>query len=195
MLMCTLLTFAMCADPSVAGAVTVGDLTVPIVWTRARIGSCLDVGLGASADGSGFTRMETGWSSQEAAETATGYTGRITVRISYARIEMTAFYWDHMSAADGNALRGLYRAALWHELGHVRTAQKSVAEANLHGDFSAATAAEYGATANAIGDGALARFNAAQEEYDRIADHGVRQSTLPPPLGGANTEMLCTSQR
>ena len=192
MLLCTLLTFALCADPNVAGAVTVGDLTVPIVWKRVRLRSCLDVGGGSTTDGSGFTRLETGWSSQEAPETSTGYAGRVTVRINDARIEMSAFSWDHMTAA---GLRHLYRAALWHELGHVRTAIGSVAEANVHGAFTAPTATEYSETAVAIGNAALARFGAAQVEYDRVAEHGLRQDTLPPPLGGANTTITCTNQR
>jgi hypothetical protein len=195
MVLCTLLTFALCADPNVAGAVSVGDLTVPIVWTRVRIRSCLDVGQGSSADGSGFTRVETGWSSQEAPETSTGYTGHVAVRINNVRIEMTSFYWDHMAAADANALRGLYRAALWHELGHVQTARKSVAEANLHGDFSAETAREYVTAAERIGNAALTRFGADQEEYDRLAEHGLRQHTLPPPLGGPDTIITCSGER
>jgi hypothetical protein len=195
MLLCTLLTFAMCADPNISGAVTVGDLTVPIVWSRVRLRSCLDVGQGSTTDGSGFTRLETAWSSQEAPETSTGYAGRVTVRINFARIEMSAFYWDHMTAADVEGLHRLYRAALWHELGHVQTARASVAEANAHSAFTAPTAAEYSATAVAIGNAALARFGAAQEEYDRVAEHGLRQDTLPPPLGGANTIITCTSRR
>jgi hypothetical protein len=195
MVLCTLLTFALCADPNVAGAVTVGDLTVPIVWSRVRLRSCLDVGGGSTADGSGFTRLETGWASQEAPETITGYPGRVTVRINYARIEMSAFFWPHMSAADTEGLRRLYRAAVWHELGHVQTARKSVADANTHGAFTAATGAEYSTTAAAVGNAALTRFSEDQEAYDRAAEHGLRQDTLPPPLGGANTIITCTGER
>lgn len=195
MLLCTVLTFAMCADPNVAGAVAVGDLTVPIVWSRMRVGSCLDVGQGSSADGSGFTRIEAAWSSREAPETGSDYTGRVTVRINDARIEMTAFSWAHMSAGDIQGLHRLYRAALWHELGHLATARASVAEANAHGEFAAPTAAEYTAAAMEIGNGALARFRAAQEAYDRAAEHGLRQSTLPSPLGGDDTSITCSSER
>ena len=95
-----------------------------------------------------------------------------------------------MSPADVDALRHLNRAALWHELGHLRTAKKSIDALNANGAISASTADDYAAIANERGT-AAARIGADQEEYDRVAEHGLRQATLPPPLGGPNTIVIC----
>jgi hypothetical protein len=194
MLMCTLLTFAMCANPGVASAMVVGDLTVPIVWSHARIRSCLEVGEGSSGDAAGFTRIETSWSTQQSALDSAPYTGRVTMRIDSARIEMKAYSWNHMSAAEVAALRRLERAALWHELGHVETALNSIRDVNAHGEFSAATPAGYTEGAKQRGDAAFAAFSAGQIEYDRLVTHGLRQDALPSPLGGANTVISCVSR-
>jgi hypothetical protein len=189
MLLCTILTFALCANPDVAGAITFGDLTVPIVWTRVELPSCTDVG--RTTEEAGFTRFETAWSVQQAKTNGSTYSGRLVVHIRQARIELNAYAWEKMSAADNDALRHLNRAALWHELGHLRTAKKSIDALNAEGAFSALTADDYTAVANDRGTAAGASIGADQEEYDRVAEHGLRQVTLPPPLGGPNTILNC----
>jgi hypothetical protein len=194
-LTCTILTFALCADPRVAGAVAFGGLTVPIVWTHVEKRSCMDVGSLPGQEGAGFLRFETAWASQQNKADAAGYSGRLVFRIDNARIEMGAFSWNHMSRADGDALHRMYVAALWHELGHLRTAQASVDAANNEPAFSAATPAAYTDLARAHGDAAVARITADQEDYDQRAEHGIRQDTLPPPLAGADTIVYCPSGR
>src|ERR1700733_448415 len=99
MLMCTILTFAMCADPNVSGAIVLGDVTVPIVWSRQRLGSCLGLGAPSTGDGAGLTRLETEWRSQRIRDDGPGFTGTLVVRIASVRIELSAYSWDHMSAA------------------------------------------------------------------------------------------------
>ena len=100
MLLCTVLTFAMCADPGVDGAITVGDLTVPIVWSRAAVSSCVDLGAQSTQDGAGETRLETAWQTSQTRERGEdGYTGHLVVRVADARIELTAYTWDHMTPA------------------------------------------------------------------------------------------------
>jgi hypothetical protein len=191
MLMCTVLSFAMCADPSVSAAIILGDLTVPIVWSRVETRSCTDVGGESATDGAGLTHFETAWESQQTRESSTGYSGHIVVRVDDARIELTAYSWDGMSRAEGAALRAGYRATLWHEIGHLRTAQASMDGVNAEPGFAAATAADYNALAKQRGAAAVARINADQTEYDRLAGHGLKQSTLPPPLGGPNAIVNC----
>jgi hypothetical protein len=189
MLLCTILTFALCADPNVPGAISFGDLTVPIVWTHVQLPSCTDIG--RTTEEAGFTRFETAWSVQQAKTNGNTYSGRLVVHINQARIELNASAWEKMSPADSDALRHLNQAALWHELGHLRTAKKSVDALNANGAFSASTAADYTAAANDRGIAAGASIGADQEEYDRVAEHGLRQATLPPPLGGPNTIVNC----
>jgi hypothetical protein len=192
---CTLLTFALCADPNVSGAVLVGDLTVPIVWSRTELRSCLGIGL-QSAGEAGLTRIESAWRSEQTDDSGgNGYSGRLLVQLQNVRIEMTAFSWDHETAADENAMRRLYQATLWHELGHVRTAEASVDALNAQPVFSAQSANDYTALAQRHGEAAGARINADQVAYDRAADHGLRQSTLPPPLAGPDTIVDCGSGR
>jgi hypothetical protein len=191
MLLCTILTFAMCADPNVAGAISFDDVTVPIVWSHVHTRSCLDVGQQASGAEAGLTRLETAWTSRQSPTDGSTYSGRLVVRLEDARIELTAFSWDNMSRADTDALRRVYQATLWHELGHLRTAKKSIDALNAGGEFSAPTAAEFTALANERGAAAADRIGADQDEYDRIADHGLRQDTLPPPLGGPDTIIHC----
>ena len=193
MLTCTLLTFAMCADPGVAGTMALGDLTVPIRWTRVETRSCMDVGGQSTVDGAGYARFETAWTSRQDRTDVNGYSGRLVVRIDNAGIELSAFFWDGMSKADNDALHRMYRAALWHELGHLRTLQASVNAANAELPFSAPTAADYTDLAKVHGNAAVARITADQEEYDRAAAHGIRQNTLPPPLAGPNTVVVCPS--
>jgi hypothetical protein len=193
MLTCTILTFALCADPSVAGTLAIGDLTVPIVWTRVETRACVDVGQQSTVDGAGHTHFETAWTSRQDRADTVGYSGRLVVRIDNARIELSAFHWDHFSRADSDALHRMYVAALWHELGHLRTLKASVDAVNREPGFSAPTANDYTALANAHGNAAAAHISADQEEYDRAAEHGIRQSTLPPPLGGPNTVLACPS--
>ena len=195
MLMCTVLTFAMCADPNVAGAVSIGDLTVPIVWSRVQTASCVDVGRQSAGSEAGLTRFETAWSSQAATADGSGtYSGRGVVHLDSAEIDMSAFSWPHPSRADADALRRLYQATLWHELGHLRTAQASIDALNADNGFSAQSAPDYTATAKLRGNEAMARLNADQVEYDLVAGHGLRQATLPPPLGGADTIILCSGR-
>ena len=193
MLTCTLLTFAMCADPKVAATITVGDLAVPIVWTHAETRSCMDVGGQSTVDGAGYARFETAWSSRLELDDKTAYTGRLIVRINNASIELSSFSWDGMTKADNDALQRMYRAALWHELGHLRTLEASVDAANAEPPFSAELPSEYTALAKLHGDAAVARITADQEAYDRAAAHGIRQSALPPPLAGPNNVVVCPS--
>jgi hypothetical protein len=194
MLMCTILTFAMCADPSVPAAIAFGDLIVPIVWSHTVTRSCMDVGGESTVDGAGLTRFETAWVSKQSRASSSGYTGRIVVRMDDARIEMNAFTWDRMQAADLAAMRREYTATLWHELGHLRTAQASMDAVNAEAEFSADTGDDYTALAKAHGNAAVARITGDQTQYDRVADHGLRQSTLPPPLGGPDTIISCPSR-
>jgi hypothetical protein len=189
MLLCTILTFAMCADPKVAGAISFDGLTVPIVWTRVELPECADAG--REPGEAGFTRFETAWSVQQEMTSGKTYTGRLVVRIKQARIELDAYSWKDMSPADVDALRRLDRAALWHELGHLRTAKKSIDALNAGGAVAGVTEADYSMFANERGEAAGASIGADQEEYDRVANHGLRQSTLPPPLGGPNTIIIC----
>jgi hypothetical protein len=194
MLVCTVLTFAMCADPNVSAAIAFGDLTVPIVWSHVETHSCADVGTQSTEDGAGLTRFETAWSSQQTRAGSGGYSGRLVIRIDDARIMLTAYSWDHMKPADADALRRTYQATLWHELGHLRTAQASIDAINAEPGFSAATDAGYTAVAQTRGAAAVARIGADQEAYDRAAEHGLRQDTLPPPLGGPDTIVNCPAK-
>jgi hypothetical protein len=194
MLTCTILTFAMCADPNVSAAITFGDLTVPIVWSRVATRSCMDVGGHPNEDGAGFLRFETAWDSQQN-QTDAGYSGRIVVRISNARIELNAFSWQRMSRVDAGALKRMYAAELWHELGHLRTAKATVDAINAGPGFSAASAADYTAAAKMRGDAAEKRILAEQADYDRAAAHGIQQSLLASPLAGPDTVVVCSSGR
>jgi hypothetical protein len=189
MLMCTILTFAMCANPSVAGAFAFGDLTVPIVWTRVQLHSCSEVGQTTAE--AGLTHIETAWSAQQLATNDGTYTGRLVVHLERAHIDLSTYSWDKISPAGVNAMRHLIQATLWHELGHLRTAQKTIEALNAGGTFSAASADEFTALADDRGNAAAARIGADQDEYDLVADHGLRQATLPPPLGGPDTIVTC----
>jgi len=193
MLLCTVLTFAMCADPSVDGAITVGDLTVPIVWSHAAVSSCADLGAQSTQDGAGLTRLETGWQSSQGRESSDGFTGRLVVRVLDARIELTSYTWERMTPAGAEALRRIYRATLWHEIGHVRTLLTTIDALNAEPEFSAPDPASYTALAKERGNAAAVRVNADQTAYDRAAEHGLRQDTLPPPLAGENTFVNCPS--
>lgn len=193
MLSCTLLTFAMCAVPGVNATITVGDLAVPIVWKYAQTRSCMDVGGQSNVDEAGYARFETAWSSRLELDNSPDYTGRLVVRINNASIELSAFSWDGMTKADNDAMQRMYRAALWHELGHIRTLEASVDAANAEPPFTARLPSEYTAVAKVHGDAAVARITADQDAYERAAAHGIRQSALPPPLGGANTVVVCPS--
>jgi hypothetical protein len=189
MLLCTILTFAMCADPNVAGAISFDGLTVPIVWTRVELRECSDAG--RSTEEAGFTRFESAWSVQQIKTNDNTYAGRLVLRINQARIELDTYSWKNMSPADVDALRQLNRAALWHELGHLRTAKKSIDALNAGGVISASTDRDYSAIAHERGAAAGASIGADQKEYDRLAEHGLRQATLPPPLAGENTIIIC----
>jgi len=194
MLMCTILTFAMCADPNVQGELTFGDLAVPIVWSHVAVRSCPDIGVETTGE-AGLAQIETAWRSEQSELSSSVVRGRLVAKIDNATIDLTAYSWDHMTPADEEALRGNYRATLWHEIGHLRTAQASVDAINAEPEFSAPTPIEYDALVRARGDAVNARLNADQEEYDRAAEHGLRQSTLPPPLGGPDTIVTCPSKR
>jgi hypothetical protein len=193
MLLCTLLTFAMCADPSVESAMTVGGLTVPIVWSHAAVSSCTDLGAQSTQDGAGQTRLETGWESSQTRESSDGYTGHLVVRVLDARIELTAYSWNRMTPAGADALRRIYRATLWHEIGHVRTLLATIDAINAEPEFSAPTPEAYTALARERGNAAAVSVNADQTAYDRAAEHGLRQDTLPPPLAGTDTVVNCPS--
>jgi hypothetical protein len=191
MLLCTILTFAMCADPNVAGEMAFGDLTVPIVWSRAEMRSCMDVGQQSAGSEPGLTHIESGWTVPEATMDEGSYSGRLVVHLDQARIEMQAYSWERMTPADRDALRRIYQATLWHEIGHVRTALRSIDAINAEGPISAPTAAGYTAAVRARGTVVAAKINFDQDEYDRVAEHGLRQDTLPPPLGGPDTIIRC----
>jgi hypothetical protein len=193
MLLCTVLTFAMCADPRVDGVITVGDLAVPIVWSHATVRSCMDLGAQATQDGAGLTRLETGWQSSQTRELSDGFAGHLVVRVLEARIELTAYSWNRMTPAGAEALRGIYRATLWHEIGHVRTLLATIDALNAEPEFGAPTAAAYTELAKKHGSAASVRVNADQTAYDRAAEHGLRQDTLPLPLAGPNTVVNCPS--
>jgi hypothetical protein len=164
MLLCTLLTFAMCADPNVPAAVAIGSLTVPIVWTRTETRSCMDLGR-QGIGGAGDARMQFLLPQHE------------PIRIIDAHIELTAYHWPKMSKADGAALRQQYRATLWHEIGHFVTAQNSI-DTTMAAGLSSADA--------------FRQIGVDQENYDAVTAHGVRQSDAPPGLAGANTIIICT---
>jgi hypothetical protein len=192
MLLCTILTFAMCADPNVDGAISLGDLTVPIVWSPARMRSCADVGQQSAGAEPGVTHIESGWTVPQALPDDDGtYSGRIVVHLDQARIELEAYSWPGMSAAERDAVRRIYQATLWHEVGHVRTAQASIDAINTAGAFTASTAAAYTAEVKRRGDAVAARINGDQDEYDRLAEHGLRQHTLRSPLAGPDTIITC----
>jgi hypothetical protein len=193
MLLCTVLTFAMCADPGVAGAIAVGDLTVPIVWSRAAVKSCMDLGAESTQDGAGLTRLETGWQSSQTRESIDGFTGHLVVRILDARIELTAYTWDRMTAAGAEALRKIYRATLWHEIGHVRTLLATLDTLNAEPEFGAPNPVAYTELAKQHGKAAAVRVNADQTAYDLAAEHGLQQAALPPPLAGPDTVVNCPS--
>ena len=170
-----------------------GDLTVPIVWSHAAVKSCMDLGGQSTQDGAGLTRLQTGWQSSQTSESSDGYTGRLVVRVLDARIELTSYSWDRMTAAGAAALLGIYRATLWHEIGHVRTLQASIATINAQPAFSAPSADAYMELAKERGSAAAARVNADQTEYDRAAEHGIRQDAMPPPFAGPDTVVICPS--
>ena len=194
--MCTLLTFALCANPAVPAEIKLGDLTVPIVWTHVVQRSCTDVGQASTSDGAGLTRLETAWTSRQlSGGGGGGYAGRIVAHLNGARIELTAYSWEHMSRAEVEALAGGYRATLWHEIGHVRTALATVDAINADADFSAPTETAYAAVVRERGGTIAARVNADQEAYDRAAEHGLRQEDLGPPLGGPNTVVQCPASK
>ncbi len=193
MLLCTMLTFAMCADPSVEGAMMIGNLTVPIVWSHATVSSCADLGAQSTQDGAGVTRLETGWQSTQSLASAEGYTGQLVVRVLDARIELTAYSWDRMSAAGAESLRKIYRATLWHEIGHVRTLLTTLDAINAEPQFSAPSTSAYLEVAKQHGNAAAVRVNADQTAYDRAAEHGLRQDALPPPFAGPDTVVICPS--
>ena len=162
MLICTLLTFELCADPDVPAAIAFGDMTVPIVWTREATASCMDLGRRASG-GPGDAHMEFAM-------------GRADIRITGARIQMTAYRWHKMTAADDVVLRRNYRATLWHEIGHIRVARASIATARAN---------------HTAPDAAFAQVNAEQNDYDDRTLHGIAQDHAPPPLAGADTIIDC----
>jgi hypothetical protein len=170
MLICTLLTFAMCADPSVQAAIVVGDITAPIVWSRRDTRSCMELG-----------RQPIGGPGDALIELSSGGPNvsgrRAGVSISNARIEMTAYRWPKMNPADADALRRQYRASLWHEIGHIVTARDSIAAVN---------------DAGLAGEPAFARIKRDQDDYDAASMHGVQQSTLASPLAGEDTVIVCS---
>lgn len=182
----------MCADPKVDGAIAFGDVTVPIVWSHVAVRSCADIGLQTTGE-SGLATIETSWHTAETQVSASIVSGHLVAKLQAAHIDMMAFSWGHMSPADENALARGYRATLWHEIGHVRTAQTSIDAINAEPGFSAPTVTEYNALAEVRGNAAIERLKADQDEYDRVAEHGLQQDTLPPPLGGPDTIVECAS--
>jgi methylglyoxal synthase len=191
-LACTILTFALCADPRVSGAITLGNLSVPIVWSHANVPSCAAIGLQATGE-AGLTQIETSWRTEQSRMDGATMGSRLVAGIASAQIDMTAYTWKPMSAADVAVLRAAYRATLWHEIGHLRTAEASLDAINDESTFTATTSAEFAALAKARADAGMARFRADQEAYDAAAEHGLRQDTLSPPLGGPDTILECPS--
>ncbi len=165
MLICTLLTFALCADPRVQGAIAVGELTVPIVWNRVEVRSCMALGnepMGRPGD----------------AELGFSYSRKPgDVQISTARINLAAYYWPKLSPALDAALQRQYRASLWHEIGHVLTARASIDAARAAG---------------IPGTDAFRQIEADQNAYDAESEHGIQQSALASPYRGADTIIDCT---
>jgi len=164
MLVCTLLTFAMCADPNLSASVTIGDLAVPIVWTRRQTRSCMDLG-GEGVGGPGDARM------------GFAFAPHAPIRVIDARIELTVYSWKGMTRTDASALRSQYRATLWHEIGHFRTALQSIATVDAR-DLQP--------------QDAFNQIQADQEAYDDITEHGIRQHDAPSPLEGADTIIACS---
>jgi hypothetical protein len=126
-------------------------------------------------------------------ESSDGYTGHLVVSVLDARIELTSYSWDRMTPAGADALQGIYRATLWHEIGHVRTLLASIDAINAQPAFSAASADSYTELAKEHGTAAAARVNADQTAYDRAAEHGLRQDAMPPPFAGPDTVVNCPS--
>jgi hypothetical protein len=168
MLMCTLLTWALCADPAVPAAISFGDLTAPIVWRHVQTRTCMEIGTQPSGR-SGDAAMEFSYSNR-----------RPDISIGVVRINLAAYRWPNMTVSQAAALRGQYRAALWHEIGHVLTARTSIADAQAAG---------------LRGSIAFMRVEDDQNAYDDATEHGVRQDTIAPPLRGENTIVDCTPNR
>jgi len=187
---CTLLTFALCADPKVPAALTFGDLTVPIVWSSAAMRSCMDLGATRTpAD----AQLETVMSIAGGDRASENYAGRVVLKLQSAKIEMTAFTWPKMSARERKQIRAIYRATLWHELGHLVTARASIAAENARADnlVTADSRGDFVGQMQAHRDAAFERFNADQTSYDAATEHGIRQDAAPPPLNGADTVAQC----
>jgi hypothetical protein len=163
--LCTLVTWMTCANPAVHGAISFGDLTVPIAWRHVQVRACMDIGNEPTGH-SGDAAMQFSYS-----------TRRPDVSISLARINLTVYHWPKMTASQAGALRGQYRAALWHEIGHVLTARTSIEDARAAG---------------LTGSAAFMRIEAEQNAYDDATDHGIRQDAIASPLRGNNTIVDCT---
>jgi hypothetical protein len=192
-IVCTLLTFAACADPRVQAAIAFGQMTVPIVWTYADTQTCM--GLGTTVPPAD-AQLETEIPMNGSAVAGGTYSGRIVLKLRSAKIELTAFTWPKMSAAEQAQLRNINRAALWHELGHLVTAQASIDAENARPDnaISALSRAAFVAQMQSRTDAALARFTADQSRYDDLTEHGIRQHQAPPPLAGTDTVAQCDAR-
>jgi hypothetical protein len=124
------------------------------------------------------------------------YSGRVTFELASAKIEMSIFSWPRMTANERRQLQSVYRATLWHEIGHVVTAQTSIAVENARPENSVAASlrADFVAQTHARADAAFARVNADQNRYDDLTEHGIEQDQAPPPLTGADTVARCDSR-
>jgi hypothetical protein len=121
------------------------------------------------------------------------YSGRVVLKLQSAKIEMSAFAWPKMSAAEQRQILAVYRATLWHELGHLVTARATIAAENARtGNLVTANSREaFIEQIHSHRDTAFERFNTDQANYDAVTAHGVRQDAAPPPLKGADTVAQC----
>ena len=192
MLLCTLLTFALCADPKIPAALAFDDLTVPIVWSPLPVRSCM--GLGATPSPADAL-IETAVSITGGGSESGNVSGRVVFKLASAKIEMSMFSWPRMSLNERAQMLAVYRATLWHEAGHLLTARSSIAAENARPEstIAASSRAAFLALARERADAALARVNVDQDGYDDMTEHGLHQAAAPPPLVGADAVARCDS--
>jgi hypothetical protein len=193
LLLCTLVTFALCADPKMPAAISFDTLTVPIAWTSLPMRTCM--GLNATSKPAD-AEIQTAVSVAGGYSDAGPYSGRVTLTVAGAKIELSMFSWPRMTANERRQLLSVYRATLWHELGHLITARMSIAAENARPEntVTASSRAEFAALARARADAAFARVDADQNAYDDLTEHGIRQAEAPLPLGGADTVARCDAR-
>ena len=174
-------------------AISFDTLTVPIVWTPLPMGTCM---------GLNRTSKPADAEIQTAVSVAGGYSddgqyfGRVTLGFASAKIEMSIFSWPRMTANERRQLQSVYRATLWHEIGHLVTAQASVAAENARPENMVTTSSRVDIVAQTRerANAAFARINADQNRYDDLTGHGIEQDQAPPPLAGADTVARCDAR-